>query len=81
MPCRLYLCVFFNTGHGATVHAATIEDGSLVGMGATVLDGAKVGFTLRISGLDRASNFQQVLMLWPCPSRLRRGPLLLPELY
>lgn len=29
-------------GHGATVHAATIEDGSLVGMGATVLDGSKV---------------------------------------
>ena len=43
MPCRLYLCLFFETGHGATVHAATIEDGSLVGMGATVLDGAKVG--------------------------------------
>ena len=25
-------------GHGATIHAATIEDGALVGMGATVLD-------------------------------------------
>jgi hypothetical protein len=29
-------------GHGATVHAAIIEDGALVGMGATVLDGSKV---------------------------------------
>lgn len=29
-------------GHGATIHACTIEDDSLVGMGATVLDGAKV---------------------------------------
>ena len=29
-------------GHGATIHAASIEDGSLVGMGATVLDGATV---------------------------------------
>lgn len=29
-------------GHGATIHAATIQDGSLVGMGATLLDGAKV---------------------------------------
>jgi carbonic anhydrase/acetyltransferase-like protein (isoleucine patch superfamily) len=28
---------------GATVHAATVEDGSLVGAGATVLDGAVVG--------------------------------------
>ena len=30
-------------GHCATIHAATIGDNSLVGMGATVLDGAKVG--------------------------------------
>ena len=30
------------TGHGATVHAATIQDGALVGMGATVLDGCTV---------------------------------------
>jgi len=27
-------------GHGAILHACTIEDGCLVGMGATVLDGA-----------------------------------------
>ncbi|GIM16725.1 hypothetical protein Vretimale_19326, partial [Volvox reticuliferus] len=27
-------------GHGATVHACTIEDNCLVGMGATILDGA-----------------------------------------
>lgn len=30
-------------GHGATIHAATIGDNSLVGMGAIVLDGAQVG--------------------------------------
>lgn len=30
-------------GHGAVLHACTIEDGCLVGMGATLLDGAKVG--------------------------------------
>ena len=30
-------------GHGATIHAATIEDTAFVGMGATVMDGAKVG--------------------------------------
>jgi len=29
-------------GHGAIVHACTIEDGCLIGMGATVLDGAVV---------------------------------------
>lgn len=30
-------------GHGAIVHACTIEDGVLVGMGATILDGAVIG--------------------------------------
>lgn len=29
-------------GHGATIHAATIEDNVLIGMGATIMDGAKV---------------------------------------
>lgn len=30
-------------GHAAIVHACTIEDECLIGMGATVLDGARVG--------------------------------------
>ena len=30
-------------GHGAIVHACTIEDGCLIGMGATVLDKARIG--------------------------------------
>lgn len=30
-------------GHNATVHACTIHDGALVGMGATLLDGCEVG--------------------------------------
>lgn len=30
-------------GHGAIVHGATIGDGSLIGMGATVIDGARIG--------------------------------------
>lgn len=29
-------------GHAAVLHACTVEDGSLIGMGATVMDGAKV---------------------------------------
>jgi carbonic anhydrase/acetyltransferase-like protein (isoleucine patch superfamily) len=39
-------CVIGNyvtVGHGAIVHACTVRDGSLVGMGATILDGAEVG--------------------------------------
>ena len=38
-------CALSAAGHGATIHACTIEDDSLVGMGATVLDGAKVTST------------------------------------
>ena len=30
-------------GHGAIVHACTIEDHCLIGMGSTILDGARVG--------------------------------------
>ena len=30
-------------GHGAVVHGCTVEDGSLIGMGATVLNGARIG--------------------------------------
>ena len=30
-------------GHGAILHACTIEDEVLVGMGATILDGVKIG--------------------------------------
>mgnify|MGYP000435336864 CR=1 FL=1 len=30
-------------GHNATVHACTINDGALIGMGATLLDGCEVG--------------------------------------
>lgn len=34
---------FVTIGHGAIVHACTIEDHVLIGMGATVLDGAVIG--------------------------------------
>ncbi|GJE40610.1 gamma carbonic anhydrase family protein [Methylobacterium persicinum] len=30
-------------GHGAIVHGCTIGDGTLIGMGATILNGAKIG--------------------------------------
>ncbi len=34
---------FVTVGHGAIVHAATVEDHCLIGMGATVLDHAVIG--------------------------------------
>lgn len=30
-------------GHGAVVHACTVEDACLIGMNATILDGARIG--------------------------------------
>jgi carbonic anhydrase/acetyltransferase-like protein (isoleucine patch superfamily) len=30
-------------GHGAILHSCTVEDGSLIGMGAVILDGARIG--------------------------------------
>lgn len=41
-----YPCIlgdFVTVGHAAIVHACTIEDEVLVGMGATILDGAVIG--------------------------------------
>lgn len=34
---------FVTIGHGAIVHACTVEDNVLIGMNATVLSGAKIG--------------------------------------
>ncbi len=30
-------------GHGAIIHACTVEDSCLIGMGSTILDGARIG--------------------------------------
>ena len=38
-----YLGELVTVGHGAIVHACTVKDEVLVGMGATVLDGAVIG--------------------------------------
>jgi carbonic anhydrase/acetyltransferase-like protein (isoleucine patch superfamily) len=40
-PCRIGARV--TVGHGAILHACTVEDDALIAMGATVLTGAKVG--------------------------------------
>jgi carbonic anhydrase/acetyltransferase-like protein (isoleucine patch superfamily) len=40
-PCIIGMGV--TIGHGAVVHACTIGDGCLIGMHATVLDGARIG--------------------------------------
>lgn len=40
-PCTLGESV--SVGHGAVVHGCTVGDGSLIGMGATVMNGAVIG--------------------------------------
>lgn len=40
-PCRIGANV--TIGHGAVVHGCTIDDGALIGIRATVLDGAHIG--------------------------------------
>ncbi len=37
-----YTLIHVHTGHNVVLHACTIEDGCLVGMGSTLLDGVKV---------------------------------------
>lgn len=32
-----------SVGHGAILHSCTVEDGVLIGMGAVILDGARIG--------------------------------------
>jgi len=39
-----------SVGHGAVLHGCTIEDGSLVGMSATVMNGAVIGAGSLIAG-------------------------------
>lgn len=39
-----------SVGHNAVVHGCTIEDGSLIGMGAVVLNGARIGAGSLVAG-------------------------------
>ena len=41
VPCRVGARV--TVGHGAILHACTVEDGAMIAMGATVLTGARIG--------------------------------------
>lgn len=39
-----------SVGHNAVVHGCTIEDGSLIGMGAVILNGARIGAGSLVAG-------------------------------
>ena len=44
LPCIIGRNV--TVGHQATIHACTLADNSLIGMGATILDGAVIGWSI-----------------------------------
>lgn len=69
-------------GHGAILHACTIENGCLVGMGATVLDGAilKEGVLLAAGSLVPPGKVLQGGYLWVGSPAKKARPLTEAEL-
>jgi gamma-carbonic anhydrase len=62
-------------GHGAIVHAATVKDNCLIGMGATVLDNATVGpYALIAAGSLVLENFEvpEGSLVAGVPARVKR---------
>ena len=59
-----------SAGHGAIIHAATVEDSTLVGMGATILDGATVSTGLSrllhiiVSAAHALATSRSLLLSW-----------------
>lgn len=69
-------------GHNAVVHGCTIEDGSLVGMGATVLNGARVGAGSMVAAgalVLEGTDVPPGSLVAGVPAKVRR-PLTEPEL-
>ena len=56
----------WSAGHNAVLHATTVEDNSLVGMGATLLDGSKVSFL--VSGWSQGGEGELKQQTPPRPS-------------
>ena len=62
-------------GHGAIVHAATVKDFCLIGMGATVLDNATIGsYSLIAAGALVLDNFEvpEGSLVAGVPGRVKR---------
>ena len=47
-----------HAGHAALLHACTVEDGSLIGMGATLCDGSKVQMFLQPFAASLSSHIE-----------------------
>ena len=71
---------FVTVGHSAIVHACTVGNGVLIGMGATVLDGAIIGDECLIAAgalVTMGSNIPPGAMVMGSPAKVTR--MLEPE--
>ena len=62
-------------GHGAILHGCTIEDGVLIGMGATILSGARIGRGSMIAAgavVLEGSDIPPFSLLVGIPAKIRR---------
>lgn len=65
-----------SVGHGAILHGCVIGDGTLVGMGATVLDGARVGRRCLIGAgalVTGSADIPDGMLVVGSPARVRRA--------
>src|SRR6478752_2193121 len=64
-----------SVGHNAVVHGCTIGDGSLIGMGAVVLNGAKIGSGCLVAGgavILEGSEIPDGSLVAGVPAKVRR---------
>lgn len=69
-------------GHGAIVHGCTIGDGTLVGMGAVILNGARIGSRVLIAAgslVTQNAVIPDGVMVMGSPAKVKR-PLTAEEL-
>jgi gamma-carbonic anhydrase len=66
---------YVTVGHGAILHACTIGDETLIGMGATVLDGASVGSHCIIGAnslITGRTHIPAGSLVWGIPAKVMR---------
>lgn len=71
----LYIGEGVTIGHGAIIHCSYIGDNSLIGMGATVLDGAKIGENCIIGAgalVTGGTEIPDGMMAFGNPAKVRR---------
>ena len=66
---------YVSIGHGAIVHGCTIEDNSLIGMGAIILNGAKIGKNCIIAAgalIPQNKEIPDNSLVMGCPGKIVR---------